>query len=397
LAELPREGSCGTTLTTTLSVIVDDILAHPTGGIGRYTEELTRQLVNTAPDNCVVAGVVSARSAEEYRLIEDLLPGLEFLEKSSLPRRELRAAWQRGMMRPRTGGLIHATSLMAPLGRHDRRRVHGSQSVVTIHNARPWTHPQSMAPADRAFATAMAARAHRYADAVVVPTHAVADELEEAMHFGDRLRVIGAAVGSKLLLPPDAQQRATRLGLPEKYVLTVGNADEHRGLGSLITSLTLPGDAGLPLLIAGPSTAAEDVALSELVSRAGLDASRVRPIGRLDDEDLAVALDRATVFAYPALTEGFALPILEAFHFGVPVVHSDAAALVEVAGGAGITVPIGSPTDSAGYASRLAGAIASVVNDAPLSQKLSYAGYDRAGVFSWRGAAQRIWELHADL
>jgi glycosyltransferase involved in cell wall biosynthesis len=242
----------------------------------------------------------------------------------------------------------------------------------------------------------MADRALRFADAVVVPTHAVAHEIDEHLHLGDRLRVIGAAVGSDLLLPPDAQHRATRLGLPENYILTVGNAEDHRGLAPLIDAVKHIGETGLPLLIAGPSTPAEDVALTEMIARAGLDHTRVRPIGHLSPEDLAVALENATVFVYPALTEGFGLPMLEAFHFGVPVVHSDAPALVEVAAGAGITVAIGT-NDASGYAHRLGQAIASVVGDTALRQKMSYAGYDRARVFSWRDAAQRVWELHADL
>jgi glycosyltransferase involved in cell wall biosynthesis len=124
------------------------------------------------------------------------------------------------------------------------------------------------------------------------------------------------------------------------------------------------------------------------------DHARVRLLGALADEDLAVALDRATVFVQPSLAEGFGVPLLEAFFFGTPVVHSDAPALIEVAGGAGLVVPL---SDMGGYPERLAAAISSVVRDADLARRLSYAGLDRAGAFSWRDAAQRVWQLHADL
>ena len=44
----------------------------------------------------------------------------------------------------------------------------------------------------------------------------------------------------------------------------------------------------------------------------------------------------ATVFVSLSEHEGFAMPVLEAFHFGVPVVARDAGAVAETAGGAAI-------------------------------------------------------------
>ena len=43
---------------TTLRVIVDQILAPVPGGIGRYAEELTRALIETAPPGCTVEAMV---------------------------------------------------------------------------------------------------------------------------------------------------------------------------------------------------------------------------------------------------------------------------------------------------------------------------------------------------
>ena len=59
--------------------------------------------------------------------------------------------------------------------------------MVTIHDAVPWTHPETLTRNDVWWHKAMAKRAHRFADAVVVPTHAVAGKLNEVMDFGDRV------------------------------------------------------------------------------------------------------------------------------------------------------------------------------------------------------------------
>ena len=47
----------------------------------------------------------------------------------------------------------------------------------------------------------------------------------------------------------------------------------------------------------------------------------------------------AEAFVYPSLFEGFGLPVLEAMACGAPVICSQAASLLEVAGDAALTVP----------------------------------------------------------
>jgi hypothetical protein len=98
--------------------------------------------------------------------------------------------------------MIHSPSLLAPLARHDRLNDVGEQTVVTISDAFAWTHPESMPSRKAAWTIAMAKRAHRHADAVVVPTHATADRLAEFIDFGDRIRIIGGAPSTLLELRP---------------------------------------------------------------------------------------------------------------------------------------------------------------------------------------------------
>ncbi|MCU1523835.1 MAG: glycosyltransferase family 1 protein [Microbacteriaceae bacterium] len=378
---------------TTLRVIVDQIVAPIPGGIGRYTEELTRELIRTAPAGCDVAGIVSASPEEDYELLTTLLPDLSGLFKSTLARRELELAWQHGFTRLPGSGMLHATGLFAPLSKHDHLNNAGEQSVVTIHDVIPWTHPGALSSRRLGWYKSMAKRAHRYADAVVVPTHAVADQLAEILDFGDRIRVIGGAVSSKLTLPVDPDARAARLELPDRYLLSVGTLQPHKGIIPLIAALTRPELSGIPLLIAGPE-GWNGLDIAGIAAEAGLEPDRVRSLGYLADADLAVALDRAAAFVFPSLAEGFGLPVIEAFNFGTPVVHSDDPAVVEVAGGAGVVVE---RNDSEGYPERLAAGIASVLDDPALTERLKYLGQDRAKAFSWADSAEKVWQLHADL
>jgi glycosyltransferase involved in cell wall biosynthesis len=380
---------------TTLRVIVDQVIAPVPGGIGRYAEELTRELINNAPEGCDVVGIVSASSPEETQRLNMLLPGLAGLHRLHLPRRELSIAWQTGVgVKGAARGMVHAPSVLAPLGRHDRTADLGQQIVSTVHDVVPWTHPETLTPHGVHFHKAMVKRAYKYADAVVVPTHAVAGELNDIYRFEDRLRVIGGAPSPKLRVPVDADLRAERLGLPPRYVLAVGTLEPRKGIRELIAAMAHPdAPADVPLVIAGPDGWG-DVNIDEVAENVGLAPGRVKVLGHVDDADLAVAYDRATVFVFPSFAEGFGLPVIEAMHFGTPVVHSDAPAVREVAADAGVMVDV-SPADR--YPERLAQAIYQVVSDEHLARRLSFAGPDRARMFDWRDSAIETWQLHADL
>nr|WP_235451059.1 glycosyltransferase [Frigoribacterium sp. RIT-PI-h] len=134
--------------------------------------------------------------------------------------------------------------------------------------------------------------------------------------------------------------------------------------------------------------------MADLVAAAGLPADKVRTMGFVSDEQLAVLLQRASVFVFPSLAEGFGLPVVEAFSLGTPTIVSDAPALLEVAADAAVSV---AREDAAGYPERLAQAMFQVVSDVELSTRLGIAGIDRARAFSWRDSADKVWQLHAAL
>lgn len=372
---------------STLRVIVDDLAASSTGGLARYAEELTRQLIATAPRGSSVAGIVSASTESDYERLAERLPGLVELHKTALPRRQLAAAWQHGFTRLPGSGIVHATSLLAPLSRHDRTDGTGSQIAVTIHDAVAWTDPGLLPSRQLAWNRAMTKRAERFADAVVVPTHTVADELAQRFDFGDRVRVIGGAASSRLRPLGDAQARRERLGLSPEYLLTLAEPDRRGGLDALVTALKRIPD--IPLVVVGAEDGVDIVAAD-----VGLSPDRVIVLGLIEDDDLSAVLQGASLFIQPSRAEGFGLAMVEAFAFGLPVIHSDAPALVEIAADAGVVVSRDNPE---GYPDRLAEAIRGVLDDSALRGRLSVASADRSRALSWRDSAEKVWQLHADL
>jgi len=391
MSRSPSEGSEPNDQQAELRVVLAQLLTEVPGGIGRYAAELTAALVATTPAGRGVVGIVPAASEAELARVRAAVPGLDELVALPRSRRALSLAWQLGAVSRAElppGSATHGTSQLVPLTRPRR----GSTVVATVHDVVAFTHPSTLTPYGAQWHRAMARRAARWADAVVVPTRAVADELGGLLDFGDRIRVIGGAPSSALAIDADADARAAALDLPAAYVLAVGTLEPRKGLDVLVAAMAHPAAPDLPLVVAGPPGWG-DVDLASLAAAAGLDPSRLRVLGRVDDADLAVAYARASAFCMPSRAEGFGLPIVEAMSLGAPVVHSDAPALVEVAGGAGIAVPL-APAE--GYPARLAEALAAAVEPGRAAA-LRAAGLARAATFSWRDAAERVWALHADL
>lgn len=375
---------------TTLRVIVDEVMAVPNGGMSRYAEELTRQLIATAPRGSNVAGIVSASPEPDYAHLAERLPGLVELYKSPLARRELAAAWAHGFTRLPGAGMVHATSLLAPMHRHLPASGRNDQTVVTVHDAIAWTDPELLSPRQASWNRTMTKRAERFADAVVTPTHAVAEVLAENFSFGDRLRVIGGAPSSRLHPMSDGADRRERIGLPDDYLLTAAGLDPRKGLDVLIAALSrVP---GIGLAVVGAAQGDAD-GIAELARDVGVDVGQIVVLDALEDDDLGAVLEGATAFLQASRAEGFGLALVEALAFGLPVIHSDVPALLEVAADAGIVITRDEPDEPQRYAD----AIQQVLDDSELRDRLSLAARDRSRAFSWRDSAEKVWQLHADL
>ena len=174
-----------------------------------------------------------------------------------------------------------------------------------------------------------------------------------------------------------------------RVVLTVRRLIPRTGVGVLVRAWEHLADvADTELVVAGDGP--ERGALESLARTLGLER-RVRFLGRVDDEKLALWYRAADVAVVPSLAlEGYGLVVLEALASGTPVIGTDAGGLPEALTGlaADCVVP-------AGDANRLAERIrAALDGSAPLPSRAACRSH--AERFSWsRVAAEhvRIYEL----
>jgi glycosyltransferase involved in cell wall biosynthesis len=349
-----------------LVVIAEQLRAPVPGGTGRYTAELLAALTRAAPPGWTVTTVTAWH--------RERLAGAR---RIPLPRRGLTAVWERGLPLWPGGDSVHAPTPLAPP--RARRGL-----VVTVHDTVPFTHPETLTPRGAAWHRAAITRAVRTASAVVVPTEAVAAELRHHAPGPAPVHVIGHGVPDVLRREPDAAEVARLADLPDGFVLAVGTIEPRKGLGTLVEAMARPEAPDLPVVIAGPQGWG-GVDLPAVAAAHGLPAGRVHLLGRVTDAELALLLRRATVLAAPSLAEGFGLPVLEAMALGLPVVHSDVPALVEVSGGAAVVTPrgdTGALADALCMAAR--GELAGLVAQARR----------RAADFTWSAAADAVWKMH---
>ena len=127
-----------------------------------------------------------------------------------------------------------------------------------------------------------------------------------------------------------------------------------------------------PLVLAGAAGWGPEVQIGE--------PSRVLRTGYLSEVDLRRVVAGADALVLPSRDEGFGLPLLEALACGIPVITTDAPALLEVAGGHARHVPVGD-------ADALAAAL-STVEDAGRDAETAAARRAHASEYTWRSCAE---------
>ena len=100
------------------------------------------------------------------------------------------------------------------------------------------------------------------------------------------------------------------------------------------------GEAGAPaFVLAGPRRTSR---LAGMIRDAGLDG-RVVELGSVSGPMLAALYSRALALTFPSTHEGFGMPLVEAMHYGLPILASDRSCMPEIVGDSGELLPADDP------------------------------------------------------
>ncbi|MGH9064180.1 MAG: glycosyltransferase family 4 protein [Acidimicrobiales bacterium] len=210
-----------------------------------------------------------------------------------------------------------------------------------------------------------------------------------AVSVDARATAVAALGGDYTVVPngvePERFGRAAPWPTAGPTIVFVGRHEPRKGLATLLDAFDLlPDDTRLWVAGDGPQSA-------ELQARCT--SSRVEWLGRINDAEKASRLRGADVYVAPSEHgESFGVVLLEAMAAGTAIVASDLRGYRLVAR-AGIDALLVPPGD----APALAEALAQVLDNRRLAEKLAAAGLARAAEFAMERVAGRYAELYAEL
>jgi alpha-1,3-rhamnosyl/mannosyltransferase len=263
-------------------------------------------------------------------------------------------------------------------------------TVLSIYDLSLITHPECHPPDrvrhfDRYFYRRLAGVAH-----IITISEFIRRQILSVLDVPpDRVTAIPLAAAGVFYKrdPRDVRRYLDAIGIGGRYVLTVGTREPRKNLNGLIRAYAEV-HTDIPLLCVGwAGWMNED--LSGEIDRLRL-KGKVKLLGHVSDEQLALLYSGALLSVYPSLYEGFGLPILESMACECPVVCSDCSSMPEVAGGAAHLID---PTDGRDIARGLG----EMLDDEALRLTCIEKGRHRATEFSWERTARETVEVLARL
>lgn len=204
--------------------------------------------------------------------------------------------------------------------------------VSTIHDLAILKYPETAHPKIRRMHEISWRKLKERNAEIIAISRATRKDVIELLDFPpEKVHVVYEALPTELtqvaerLSEDEYEVIKQQLHLDRPYVFFVGTREPRKNLVRLIKAWE-PLAKEVDLIIAGESGWDETASLES--------NPHLRFLGRVSDEQLMVLYTEANIFAYPCLYEGFGLPILEAFHYGTPVLTSNVSSMVEIAGNA---------------------------------------------------------------
>ncbi|MFN2118527.1 MAG: glycosyltransferase family 4 protein [Candidatus Promineifilaceae bacterium] len=368
------------------------------GGIGRYTRELVRALVDLDSQNSYTlfsARIPSERLKNNQPLLDSLTSQSKITYRPApLVEHWLYRLWYRLRLPVPVQlfsgrlDLFHSPDFVLP-------PISGDiPTLLTVHDLSFIHFPDTFPPVlvnylNRVVPWSVSRAAHVLADS----NSTKMDLMEQWAVPEDKITVLYSGVNQDyqpvkdpLLL--DKVKKIYDLG-DAPYLLSVGTIQPRKNYQMLIQAFaSIAGSYPHNLFIAGGKGWLEDNMMAE-AARQGI-ADRVRFLGFIADEHLSALYSAASLFLFPSLYEGFGLPVLEAMACGVPAVISNSSSLPEVGGEAALHLDPRQPEAWSEGMDR-------VLSDPGLAAAMVDAGFEQVQRFSWEKSAQELLDIYDSL
>ncbi len=349
-----------------------DVRLWAQGGVGRYIRNLVCELdaMKSPYEITLIA------RPEEKDEVAKAAPSLRVIGSLSLWHHMSEQTELLGLLHRESFDLVHFPYISHPVG-------YGGRFVITVHDATMFTHATGRASTHNALAYWVKKLGYRMvlghglssSCRIIVPTHAVADELVRSFHIArERIAVTYEGVDPRL-----RRAKVQKIPAPaHKFYLYVGNCYPHKNTDLL---LSLAARADHPFVIVAPDDSFTQAFLLQAQQRGVADKLSV--VRNLADGGLRYLYEHARALVLPSFKEGFGLPVVEGAFFGCPLVLSAIPAFREIA-----------PDHAVFFDPSSVSAAFTALQSAPVRSRLSYhrSYFDR---FSFQTMAQETLQLYA--
>jgi glycosyltransferase involved in cell wall biosynthesis len=257
--------------------------------------------------------------------------------------------------------------------------AHHRRAVSTFHDLFVLTGDYSTSDFRQRFAE-QAKQAAERSDLIIAVSHFTAQQVEHLLKVEPaRIRVIRHGVRR----PPPT----TTLEKRERMILFVGALQRRKNVARLVEAFERM-SAGWKLTLAGSFGFGSEEILHQIEHSPR--RANIQVLGYVSDAVLEDLYNRASVFAFPSLDEGFGMPLLDAMAREVPILTSNLSAMPEIAGDAALLVD---PLDS----EALREGLEKLIADEDLRRRLIQNGLKRSADFAWEKATEETWKVYREL
>ncbi len=264
--------------------------------------------------------------------------------------------------------------------------------VITIYDMVVFKFPSLFPRKYSYFVKVMTTMALRRADKIIAISVSTKNDILEIFNIPEeKIEVIYGGADEVFRKIDDRDlidSVQSKYSLDGPFILNVGTLEPRKNVARLIkayeilqTRLT----EKIKLVIAGGKGWLYDDIFKALSDSKVKDDIII--LEKVEDSELPLLYNAASLFVYPALYEGFGLPVVEAMACGVPVVTSNVSSMPEIAEGAAVLV---NPKNTV----ELADAMYETLMNGSLRDKLVKRGIERAGRFRWETTAKQTLEVY---
>jgi len=271
--------------------------------------------------------------------------------------------------------------------------------VLTVHDLAIYRHP-SWFPAGQKFSTKfLVPKSVKKAKRTIAVSKATKRDIIKLFKIKpNRIKVIHEGItrqigeGPKKKISKTALQKKYKIG--DKYLFFVGTLEPRKNLVNLIKAFNTLlvenyrkfKDYEL-ILAGGKGWKYQDI--FKIIKEQKF-SYKIRFLNYVSHECKIALIQNATCFVFPSLYEGFGLPVLEAMNLGTPVITSKVSSLPEVTGNAAVLI---NPNKE----DEIIKALAKVLSNKKLRQKMSALGKIQAKRFTWTKTAQETLKLYREI